>query len=282
MGLGRRSLLGGLAGLSLSSTVRAADAPFWPGGARAAVSLSYDDGLESHIAQAGPALSARGFRGTFFLTLENMQDHVADWRAMATSGHELCNHTIHHFCGLPKTAPKTYFTKEVLEAQSRFETLFGAQPKLFAYPCGATDLGEGTPNEQLRRYHTYLQTEGFVGARTSDGPPMSPAYARRHRFALNASAPTYERNTTDEAFEYLDMAQNLGRWAILVFHGLGPQRRESGDTTNAVHDAILDRIEGGPFWCAPIGEVLRHIDAPARAQARRPTQPGTSIATRAA
>ena len=88
MGLGRRSLLGGLAGLSLSSTVRAADAPFWPGGARAAVSLSYDDGLESHIAQAGPALSARGFRGTFFLTLENMQDHVADWRAMATSGHE--------------------------------------------------------------------------------------------------------------------------------------------------------------------------------------------------
>lgn len=264
MELGRRSLLGGLAGLSLSSTVRAADAPFWPGGARAAVSLSYDDGLDSHITHAAPALSGRGFKGTFFLTLENMQEHVADWRSVATGGHELCNHTIHHYCGLPRSAPKSYFTREVLEAQTQFETLFGPQPKLFAYPCGATDLGKGSPNAQLHRYHTYLQAEGFVGARTSDGPPMSQAYARRHRFALNASAPTYEHDTTEEAFDYLDTAQNLGRWAILVFHGLGPERRELGETSIAVHDAILDRIESGPFWCAPIGEVLRHINAPSK------------------
>jgi peptidoglycan/xylan/chitin deacetylase (PgdA/CDA1 family) len=258
---GRRSLLGGLAGLGLPSIAPAAAAPVWPGGARAAVSLSYDDGLDSHPAFAGPSLSARGFRGTFFLTLENMQDRVADWRGLALDGHELCNHTVHHVCGLPRAAPKTYFTKEVLEAQLRFETLFEGQPKLFAYPCGATDLGRGSPNAQLRRYHTYLQTEGFLGARTSDGPPMSPSYARRHRFALNASAPTYERDATEEAFAYLDMAQSLGRWAILVFHGLGPKRREPGDTSTAVHDAILDHIANGPFWCAPIGEVLRRVEA---------------------
>lgn len=281
MGLGRRSLLGGLTGLGLSSPARAAEIAPWPKGAGAAVSLSYDDGLDSHPAYAAPALSARGFKGTFFLTLENMQEHIPDWRSVAQGGHELCNHTIHHYCGLPRTAPKSYFTREVLDAQTQFETLFGPQPKLFAYPCGATDLGPGSPNAQLRRYHTYLQAEGFLGARTSDGPPMSQAYARRHRFALNASAPTYERNTTEEAFAYLDMAQSLGRWAILVFHGLAPVRRELGDTSTAVHDAILDRIAEGPFWCAPIGEVLGHIDATAGDYPRRAGQPGTSIATRA-
>lgn len=264
MRLGRRALLGGMAGASVLSPALAADLTPWPNNARAAVSLSYDDGLNSHFARAAPALVARGFRGTFFLTLDNMQDKIAEWRNVANDGHELCNHTLHHFCGLPQGSPRTFFTREVLDAQLRFEALFGPQPKLFAYPCGVTDLGRGSPNTQLRRYRTYLQDDGFLGARTSDGPPMSRAYAKRHRFALNASAPTYEHNSTDEAFAYLDMAQSLGRWAILVFHGLSEDRRDLGDTTLAVHDAILDRIAKGPFWCAPIGEVLAHIDAAAR------------------
>ena len=50
-----------------------------------------------------------------------------------------------------------------------------------------------------------------------------------------------------------------GRWANLVFHGLGPTRAASGDTTNATHEAILDAIRTRPIWCAPISEVLGHI-----------------------
>src|SRR3954470_638734 len=40
----------------------------WPGSARAAVSLTYDDGLASHIEVVGPALEKHHLRGTFFIT----------------------------------------------------------------------------------------------------------------------------------------------------------------------------------------------------------------------
>ncbi len=232
----------------------------WPGGARAAVSLTYDDSLVSHLTFAAPAVTARGWKANFFVTLENMEDRIPDWQAVAALGHEIGNHTVHHLCGLPTTRPDAYFRHEVLAAQARFDQIFGPQPKLFAYPCGVTDLGPGTPNEQLRRYRELLQAAGFMGARTSDGEPMSPHYARTHRFALNCSAPTYEVDSPAEALKYLDSARANGRWAILTFHGLAPHKDESGGTSNPVHEAILDHIARGPFWCAPIGQVLNHLD----------------------
>ena len=64
----------------------------WPGGARAAVSLTYDDGLDSQIAHAAPALDAAGLKGTFFLTRQNMEPRFAAAIARAY------NDWLHEFC----------------------------------------------------------------------------------------------------------------------------------------------------------------------------------------
>jgi len=258
--LHRRAWLGGLAAsVSAPAAFGAARTLAWPGGARGAVSLSYDDGLSSQFQYGAPALRARQLKASFFLTLDNMQDHVPEWRAVAAEGHELGNHTVHHYCGLPQTHPERFVRREVLDAQTRLDALFGPQPRILAYPCGVTDLGPGPPNDQLHRYVGLLREAGFVAARTSDGPPMSPGYARAHRFDLNACAPTYETADLSEALAHLDMAVARGRWANLVFHGLGPARVENGDTANAVHEAILDAILKRSLWCAPVGQVLAHL-----------------------
>lgn len=258
--LDRRAVLGGLAAVVPGgSAFAAARARAWPGGARGAVSLSYDDGLSSQYEHAAPALRARSLKASFFLTLDNMQDRIPEWRAVAAQGHELGNHTVHHYCGLPQAHAERFVQREVLDAQTRLDALFGPQPKILAYPCGVTDLGPGPPNDQLHRYAGLLRQAGFIAARTSDGPPMSPHYAREHRFDLNATAPTYETESLSGALDYLDMAVARGRWANLVFHGLGPTRIDTGDTANAVHEAILDAILERPLWCAPIGQVLAHL-----------------------
>ena len=41
----------------------------WPGGARVAVSLSYDDALDSQLDMAVPALDAHGFKASFYLVM---------------------------------------------------------------------------------------------------------------------------------------------------------------------------------------------------------------------
>jgi peptidoglycan/xylan/chitin deacetylase (PgdA/CDA1 family) len=258
--LDRRGFLGGLAAvLPVHSALAAVRTSAWPDGARGAVSLGYDDGLTSHFQYAAPALRARGLKASFFLTLDNMQDRVPEWQGMAAEGHELGNHTVHHYCGLPQTHPERFVRREVLDAQTRLETMFGPQPRILAYPCGVTDLGPGPPNDQLHRYAGLLREAGFLAARTADGPPMSPHYARTHRFVLNARTPTYQTEDLAAALADLDLAVARGRWVNLIFHGVVPARTASGDTSIAVHEAILDAIGKRPLWCAPMGQVLKHI-----------------------
>lgn len=254
--LGRRAFLEGLAATA-GGAGRSAFA--WPDNMRAAVSLTYDDGLTSHLDVAVPTLEVRGWKGNFFLTLENMTDRMADWKKVAVQGHELGNHTVHHRCDLRPYNPSQFIHKEILDAQTVFDAQFGKQPRIYAYPCGVTNLGPGTANQELHRYKGLLGRAGFQAARTSDGDPMPPAYAWRNRMALNATAPTYEKDSADEAVEYLELALRRGGWAILVFHGLSTGKLYSGDTSVAVHDAILDAVAARPFWVAPMGDVLEHL-----------------------
>ena len=81
------------------SAAHAAGTAFpWPNGARAAVSLAYDDALGSQLDNAIPALDHHGLRGSFYLTLANpsLGDRLPEWRDAAAHGHELGNHTLFH------------------------------------------------------------------------------------------------------------------------------------------------------------------------------------------
>ena len=76
--------------------------PFrWPGGARAAVALTYDDGVDAHLDHAMPDLEAAGLRGTFYVpgNSASLRKRMEEWRAAARRGHELGNHTLFHQIG---------------------------------------------------------------------------------------------------------------------------------------------------------------------------------------
>ncbi|MBY3627222.1 polysaccharide deacetylase family protein, partial [Acinetobacter sp. CUI P1] len=84
----------------LVSTASANTIFSWPNGAKAAVSLAYDDALPSQLDTAIPQLNAVGLKGSFYLPLsaDTIQKRLADWRAAAAQGHELGNHSLFHQC----------------------------------------------------------------------------------------------------------------------------------------------------------------------------------------
>ena len=264
MNFSRRSMGAGLAAFAVTalaarpSSTAVPRRPFaWPKGARAAVSLTYDDGLDSQLENAAPDLAAVGFKATFFLTQENMNARLADWQALERQGHEMADHTISHPCdGLVNLSPGAMARQEVEPMEKYLDDNFQSpRPRDFAYPCGFTGLGRGPLVARPARYLRVLRP-GLLAARTVVGPPIDPRRVAQNRFHLSAFEPTYDHDDPRLAFAYVRKAIRDGGWAILVFHEILPARNGEGDTSRRSHQAILGWLAGEPIWCAPMREVF--------------------------
>ena len=261
--LSRRGLLGAGAALALSGRA-AAQGHDWPGGARAAVSLTYDDGLNSQLDNAVPELDRRGLKATFFLTEDNVRQgrRLAEWERVAAEGHEVANHTVTHPCELGHLRPEAFAQREIDGMEGFLEANFPAErTRTFAYPCGYLGLGKGDRRERYARYRQILERDGVVCARTTAGGPNRPEQVLADRFNLHGFEPTGEADMTAPARRYLADTLADGAWAILVFHEVLPRWQGEGDASIAVHRHILDLLAGRGFWVAPMGQVFEHIAA---------------------
>ncbi|MBS0334062.1 MAG: polysaccharide deacetylase family protein [Proteobacteria bacterium] len=273
--LSRRSLLAAAAGFAAvggSSPVAAANSPIrWPGGARAAVSLTYDDGLNSQLDNAVPELRRHGWKATFFLTEDNAHWRLADWEALARDGNEVSNHTMTHPCALARWSADRFAHAELGPMDGYLDAHFGAdRAKTFAYPCGYLGLGHGGRRLRFARYRKVLERDGVIAARTTAGGPNRPADVIADPLRLHAFEPTYEGDAVAPALHYLNETVARGGWAILVFHDVLPQWKTDGDASVATHNRILQRIAELDVWCAPMGQVFDYVQAAWRGAASPP------------
>jgi peptidoglycan/xylan/chitin deacetylase (PgdA/CDA1 family) len=260
MSLLRRTFVLGAGAVTVGVAAGAARAPFaWPQGKRAAVSLTYDDSLNSQLDNAVPQLDARGLKATFFLTEENMQERRDQWIALSKAGHEIADHTATHPCKLKAYTAERFRNEEIAPVEAYLDTGFDSPaPRAYAYPCGFVKLGGGTPGARMQAYESVVRPT-FYAARTVDGPPNAPGQVLSHRYFLNGFEPTYDRDDARAARAYLGQAIARGGWAILIFHEVLQARAGEGDTSIAVHQAILDHIVGQPVWCAPMRTIFNYV-----------------------
>lgn len=260
--ISRRGLIGAAGAFALRGHALAQPQFAWPGGARAAISLTYDDGLNSQLDNAVPELDRRGFKATFFLTETNIQEgrRLAEWVRLAAEGHEVANHTVTHPCALQHVRPEAFEQGEIDQMEGFLDTNFSAdRTRTFAYPCGYLGIGRGDRRERYARYRQILERDGVVCARTTAGGPNRPADAVADRFNLHAFEPTDEADMVAPARRYLAATVAQGAWAILVFHDVLPRWSSEGDASIGVHRRILDLVAAQGAWVAPMGKVFEHI-----------------------
>ena len=71
-------------------------------GAQSAVSLTFDDGNDSQLDYAVPALDAKDLKATFFVTETAVTgSRKEDWKKLPLAGHEIANHSKHHYNQVP-------------------------------------------------------------------------------------------------------------------------------------------------------------------------------------
>jgi sialate O-acetylesterase len=236
----------------------------WSGDRKAAISLTFDDALLTHLEIVGPLLKKHHLNGTFFVATgnERWRNHLDAWRQLAREGNEIGNHTVTHPCLLSRIEPHSQeFTPEMMEGEVRdaaheITMQIGSQRGLtFAYPCGNISFGpiaQQVNNAAL--YLRYVADHSFAARAYSANSPQNPD-------GLSVLTITDLGETEGKDFPALlamaAPALREGFWGIYCFHGVG------GDWLSTPVDA-LDELAGflekhSEIWSAPFGDVVRYI-----------------------
>lgn len=102
-----------------------------------AYSLTFDDGLPTHVTNAVPILDKHGLKGTFFLFTDNIkEDTVSNWDAwkkIGATGHEIGSHSKTHL-NMNQPLSRDILDDEIQGSLELIQEKTGVKPLSFAYP----------------------------------------------------------------------------------------------------------------------------------------------------
>jgi peptidoglycan/xylan/chitin deacetylase (PgdA/CDA1 family) len=220
----------------------------WPNGAKAAVSLTYDDALASQLRYALPVLQKNGIKATFFLSGGN----IGEFAPLAAQGHELASHTLKHPCNAELAALDLTAMAAELDAGAAAVHALGASGKLsFAYPCGQTRIGP--------KSESYVP---LVQARFRAARGVSPSVADPQTVDLFNVPALFPPTSSDgsDVLSFIERAEASAGWAVIGIHGVS-EAGEYLQLAQAAHDKVVGYLaaHADRIWSAPFGDVADAI-----------------------
>jgi len=242
----------------------AADRAFhWPHGEKAAVSLAYDDAIDSQLDNAIPALDRAGLHGSFYLTLANpsIAKRLPEWRAAAVRGHELGNHTLFHYCSAKATGHEwvtpeldldtmsaARMVAQVRLANAMLHAIDGRTQRTFTVPCGDRRAQGGVDYVDLVKGEFVAIKSGSAG--------VIPDMATLDPMAVGVIAP--EGATGGQLIELVQDAAAKGTMVNFTFHGIG------GDyitTSKQAHEELLAYLAAhrDVYWTDTFIDIMTYV-----------------------
>ena len=274
----RTHLIEALAAICLATAAThagAADSAFtWPHGARAAVSLAYDDAIDSQLDNAIPALDRAGLKGSFYIKLSSpsLARRMPEWRAAAAHGHELGNHTLFHQCSaaLPDrswvtpednidTTSAARLVEQIRLGNTMLHAIDGKDERTFTVPCGDV-LAAGENYVKLIRGDFVAIKSGSAG--------VVPNMDTLDPYAVAVTVP--DGATGEQLIALVKEAGAKGTMINFTFHGIG------GDyitTSNEAHEALLAFLAAhrDVYWTDTFMNIMKVVKAQQAARASRET-----------
>lgn len=231
----------------------------WPEGKKAAVVLTYDDALNSHLDVAIPQLNDAKLVGTFFLNAYNITPkQMLRWRDAARGGHELGNHSVNHPCPRAILPNREHYATEIYDVPMMLseisvmnDVLFGIDGKegrTYAQPCAQTIVGGVDYTEALRRSGLikYARMGGGPNAIITNFAGLDPLLVPSYGFLDHPTAPTL--------VAYVKRVADSGGMGVLMFHGVGGDYLE---VTADTHKEVLRYLHEHPeIWVGTFQQVM--------------------------
>lgn len=238
---------------------------FWPSNKKMALSITFDDARLSQIDSGGIALLDKyGVKGTFYVSPENIAEHVDGWKKAIENGHEVGNHTTTHPCSINfgwygrKTLENyslTDISNDITTANKIIEEMLGVKPVSFAYPCGQTFVGQG---ENTKSYVPVVSSIFESGRLYSTGT-VNPIFCD---FA-QLPAESMDNKSVDQIIELIENARAKGQWLILTGHEFGASVSSddnlisSKETITAICNFANDPSNG--IWIDNVKNITSYI-----------------------
>ena len=252
------------AAVVMTAPAQAADTAFaWPGGARAAVSLAYDDALDSQLDNAIPALDRHGLKGTFYLKLSSpvVDARMADWRTAASHGHELGNHSLFHQCSgagpdrawvAPHqdldTTSREQMRDQVLLANTMLAAIDGQRERTYTAPCFDVKALGG---DYLPPLHA-----SFVAIKAGPGPGVPVSMKTLDPYRVPAVAPV--GSTGAELIALVKQAGERGTMIAFTFHGIGG---DNLSVSSQAHEELVRFLAAHrkEYWTDTFLNIMKHV-----------------------
>jgi peptidoglycan/xylan/chitin deacetylase (PgdA/CDA1 family) len=233
----------------------------WPNGARAAVSISFDDSRPSQVDAGIPILDRHGVKATFYVLPSTWPQRLPQWKQAVRHGHELGNHTVAHPCSGNFTWAKENalenwtlrrMEQDFHQANSAIKKAFGVSPATFAYPCGNKFVGRGVATKSyvpLVARH-FIAGRGFFDETAND--PTSCASAQLFGVDLDGATMVKVKRLINKATEF-------GGWLIWVAHDVGDFPRQA--VSERTLDGLCRYVENpaNNVWIDTVENVARYV-----------------------
>src|SRR6478735_2735850 len=228
----------------------------WPDGARAALSITFDDARASQPRVAHPLLDRLGVRATFFVLPQPLTQDRAAWQEMIAAGHEIGNHTVSHPCSgnFPWSRDRALeeltvadIAREVDDADRQIEDALGVTPTEFAYPCGQTYVGRGRDTCSLVPY----VADRFLAGRTFNDFVANPPF---HCDLAQVAARDVDRLAFDQVRPALEATVADRAWLVLGGHEIGHELAHETTRVDTL-EAVVDWCREHRVWIDTVGAV---------------------------
>ncbi|MFO1388426.1 polysaccharide deacetylase family protein [Cellvibrio sp.] len=256
-----------LSGILGASSVYAADGDTsfkWPKGQKAAVSLSYDDALDSQLDHAIPTLNKYGLKGTFYLQLNSpaIDKRLPEWRAAAKKGHELGNHSLFHQCSKSKAGRDwvepghdldkltvAQMKEQVVLANTVLYAIDGKRERTFTAPCVDKEAGG-------QNYIDAVKSE-FVAIKVESGG-VTPDMNKLDPYGVGVAFPT--NVTGQQLIDIVKEAAEKGTMANFTFHGVGGDHLS---TSVEAHEELIKYLAAHKdiYWVDTFVNEMKYVKA---------------------
>ena len=233
----------------------------WPENKTMGLSFTWDDGRASQVLVGTPILDKYGYKATFYVVPSAVEKQLEGWKKAVAAKHEIANHSLTHPCtgnfvwsrdNALEDFSLQKMEENLLEANTKIETLLGVKMTEFAYPCGQTFVGKG---QNTQSYVPVVAKNFNSGRLWLSEAPNDASYCD----LAQITGMEMDGKSFEDILKLINASRKTNSWLVLAGHDIGKGGAQTTKTEMLEKLLKYLKTNGKDIWVAPVGDISKFV-----------------------